>query len=251
MLVLALDTATPAVTAGVVEFPTTGEPRVLAQRVRCDARAHAELLTPLLRAALREAGAELSTVDAIVCGAGPGPFTGLRVGMVTAAALGDALRRPVHGVCSLDAIASAVSVSDGAVADGAVADGAVADGAVADGAVADGVSDGAAGPRSLLVATDARRSEVYWARYEDGRRTDGPHVHRPADVPVGGVTRAAGSAAHLLGLPVLGPLSPPPAGLVAVAASALRAGTTPAPLVPLYLRRPDAATPGSRKRGSR
>lgn len=213
---LALDTATPAITAGVAELPPAGGLRVLAARVHLDARAHAELLAPLLRAAAREAGVTLSTVDAVVCGAGPGPFTGLRVGMVTAAALGDALGRPVHGVCSLDAIAA-----------GAVAE---------------------AGP--LLVATDARRREVYWARYRDGRRAEGPHVDRPAEVPIDGAARAAGAAAHLLGLLVVGPAYPSPAGLVAVAADALRAGTPPPPFTPLYLRRPDAAEPGTRKRVS-
>ena len=58
------------------------------------------------------AGVALRDLDAVVTGAGPGPFTGLRVGMVTAAALGDALGIPVHGVCSLDAIAAATLYAD-------------------------------------------------------------------------------------------------------------------------------------------
>jgi tRNA threonylcarbamoyladenosine biosynthesis protein TsaB len=210
--VLALDTATPAVTAGVVELTADGcAPRSV--RVAHDPRKHAELLMPGIVEACDEAGTALPDLAAIVTGVGPGPFTGLRVGMVTAAALGDALGIPVHGVCSLDAIAHGL------------------------------------GP--VVVVTDARRREVYWAAYdEDGRRTHGPHVDAPAvllermpDVPA-----AAGASAEVTGLPVVGPAAPTPAGLVAVAAPALRAGVVPGPLEPLYLRRPDAQEPGARKR---
>ncbi|MGH3977760.1 MAG: tRNA (adenosine(37)-N6)-threonylcarbamoyltransferase complex dimerization subunit type 1 TsaB [Pseudonocardiaceae bacterium] len=216
MLVLAIDTATPAVTAGLLRLPTDGPAQLLARRVTVDARAHGELLTPSIRAVLAEAAAGFGDLDAVVCGAGPGPFTGLRVGMVTAAALGDALGIPVHPVCSLDAIAHEA---------------------------------GAGAP--LLVATDARRREVYWARYDaGGSRVDGPHVQRATEVPVDGVAAAAGAAATALGpgLPAVGPEYPGPAGLVAVTADVLRRGAPPAPLTPLYLRRPDAVEPGDRKR---
>jgi len=216
MLVLALDTATPAVTAGVVEL--TGSDIVSrAVRVTHDARKHAELLMPGVLAACADAGVVLRDIDAVVTGTGPGPFTGLRVGMVTAAALGDALGVPVHGVCTLDAIAAD------------------------------------AGGRPLLVVTDARRREVYWAAYDAaGRRVEGPHVDAPATLvarvaELGAVTAAGGSAA-VVDLPVAGPESPSPAGLVAVAAAALRAGVVPGPPEPLYLRRPDASEPGARKR---
>ena len=112
MLVLALDTATPAVTAGVVELTADGcVPR--SAWVAHDARKHAELLMPGIVAACDEAGVALAELAAVVTGAGPGPFTGLRVGMVTAAALGDALGVPVHGVCSLDAIAADTDGVDG------------------------------------------------------------------------------------------------------------------------------------------
>jgi tRNA threonylcarbamoyl adenosine modification protein YeaZ len=221
VLVLALDTATPAVTAGVVEL--TGDAVLLrAARVEHDARKHAELLMPAVQAACGDAGAELAGIAAVVVGIGPGPFTGLRVGMVTAAALGDALGVPVHGVCSLDAIAAEAESPGG-------------------------------GP--LLVVTDARRREVYWASYdEDGRRLDGPHVAAPATVAelatAMGAVAAAGGSAGSVGLPVRPPASPSPTGLVAVAAGALRARTEPGPLEPLYLRRPDAVEPGARKRVS-
>jgi tRNA threonylcarbamoyl adenosine modification protein YeaZ len=218
VLVLALDTATPAVTAGVVEV-TPDATATRAVRVAHDARKHGELLMPAVLAACAEAGSTLQDVDAIVVGAGPGPFTGLRVGMVTAASLGDALDVPVHGVCSLDAIAAEAV-------------------------------DGAGGP--LLVVTDARRREVYWAAYDaTGTRTTGPHVESPASLldrlPGLGVTAAAGASAGALGLPVVPPSSPGPAGLVACALDAVRSGVRPGPLEPLYLRRPDAVEPGPRK----
>src|SRR5580693_5951800 len=98
-VVLAIDTATPAVTAGVV-----ADGKVVAERVSVDARAHAERITPNVLAALAEADLTMADLDAVVVGCGPGPFTGLRVGMATAAAYGHALGVPVHGVCSLDAI---------------------------------------------------------------------------------------------------------------------------------------------------
>ena len=220
MLVLALDTATPAVTAGVVEL--TADALVQRSvRVAHDARKHAELLMPGVVAACDEAGIGLRALDAVVTGTGPGPFTGLRVGMVTAAALGDALGIPVHGVCSLDAIAHGLGPLVGPV----------------------------------VVVTDARRREVYWAAYgADGRRTEGPHVDAPAvlleRIPGLGVAAAAGGSAEVTGLPVTGPVAPEPTALVAVAVAALRSGVVPGPLEPFYLRRPDAVEPGARKRVS-
>jgi tRNA threonylcarbamoyl adenosine modification protein YeaZ len=226
VLVLALDTATPAVTTGVVEV-TPDAVLLRSARVEHDIRKHAELLMPAVLATCADAGTSLRGIDAVVVGTGPGPFTGLRVGMVTAAALGDALGVPVHGVCSLDAIAA--DARD------------------------EGAGDPALGP--LLVVTDARRREVYWAAYDSaGRRVDGPHVQAPAELAERaqelGAVAAAGAAAGLIGVPVRPPESPSPAGLVTVAAEALRAGTAPGPLEPLYLRRPDAAEPGARKRVS-
>lgn len=222
MLVLALDTATPAVTAGLLRLPAAGPPKVLAERVTVGARAHGELLMPAVCAVLGAAGVQMRDLDAVVCGAGPGPFTGLRVGMVTAAALGDALGIPAYPVGSLDAIAHRA---------------------------------GAGTP--LLVVTDARRREVYWARYDEtGARVDGPRVDRPPDVPLASVARVAGAADALLPsaapasvMPsVVPPRHPDPAGLVAVVAAAVRGHAPPGPLTPLYLRRPDALEPGPVKR---
>jgi tRNA threonylcarbamoyl adenosine modification protein YeaZ len=224
VIVLAIDTATPAITAGIVSLDA-GTPQTLAQRVTVNARAHGELLTPQVQQVLAEANVQLGGVDAIVVGAGPGPFTGLRVGMVTAAAFGDALGIPVHPVCSLDAIAADV-----------------------------------AGTEPFAVVTDARRREVYWAAYDPtGERLDGPTVARPAEIldrlTELGVRALAGEGATLyadvLGLPVVEPQYPSPQGLVTAASNALRTGVAPAPLTPLYLRRPDAMEAVPRKQVSR
>jgi tRNA threonylcarbamoyl adenosine modification protein YeaZ len=147
VLVLAIDTATPAVTAGIVELRPESA-TVLAEHVTVDPRAHGELLTPHVLAAARDAGVHLREIDAIACGAGPGPYTGLRAGMVTAAALSESLGVPAHPVCSLDAIAAGTRAAE-----------------------------------PFLVVTDARRREVYWAAYDSvGARTSGPHVNRPAEL---------------------------------------------------------------------
>jgi tRNA threonylcarbamoyl adenosine modification protein YeaZ/ribosomal-protein-alanine acetyltransferase len=206
VIVLALDTATPAVTAGVVRRDA-GE-HVLAEHVTVDARAHAETLTPNILAALAESGQAMADLDAVVVGCGPGPFTGLRVGMATAAAVGHALDIPVYGACSLDAI-------------------------------------GVRTRGDVLVVTDARRREVYWARYRDGIRIEGPAVNAPADVACEGATAVAGSADHaaMFPLPRLDAEHPTPVGLV----RAVDWTADPGPLVPLYLRRPDAKTLAERQ----
>lgn len=202
-LVLAIDTATPAVTAGVL-----ADGDLLAERVSIDARAHAERITPNVLAAMADAGLQMADLDAVVVGCGPGPFTGLRVGMATAAAYGHALGLPVHGVCSLDAIG--------------------------------GQTTG-----DTLVVTDARRREIYWACYRDGVRIAGPAVNAPADVDPGVAQAVAGSPEHaaLFGLPLCEPSYPTSIGLVA----AVDWSAPPAALLPLYLRRPDAKTVAERE----
>ncbi len=202
MIVLALDTATPAVTAGIVEVGAAIV--TLAERTIVDARAHAERLTPNVIAALAEGGKTMADLDAVVVGCGPGPFTGLRVGMATAAAYGQALGIPVRGVCTLDAIARATR-------------------------------------GEVLVVTDARRREVYWARYRDGVRVAGPAVNAAAEVNADGVQAVAGSPALAasFGRPVIGPEYPTAAELVAAVSEW---NQEPEPLIPLYLRRPDAKT---------
>ncbi|MGO1054085.1 tRNA (adenosine(37)-N6)-threonylcarbamoyltransferase complex dimerization subunit type 1 TsaB [Crossiella sp. CA198] len=225
MLVLALDTATPAITAGVLALTGSG-PRLLAEQVTVDPRAAGELLTPQIHQAAEAAGIALSELSAIVTGVGPGPFTSLRAGMVTAAAFGHALDKPVHPVSTLDAIAA-----------------------------------GARAEAGLLVVTDARRRELYFSAYDaDGRNVTGPRVERPdviAELLAGelaglGITQVAGHVAaqhaDLFGLKPLDADYPTPLGLLRAAESAL--GGAPAPLIPLYLRRPDAVEPAARKRVS-
>jgi tRNA threonylcarbamoyl adenosine modification protein YeaZ len=228
-LVLALDTATPAVVAALVTVPAdTAEPAaVLAMRVTADARRHGELLAPSVSAVLAEAGCRPADLTAVVAGVGPGPFTGLRVGLVTAAALAAALGIPGYGACSLDAIAAPV------------------------------LRAAPLGGRRLLVATDARRLEVYWATYEQaGTRIAGPDVHRPAelagrlaDLDVAAVCGAGARLYRdLLPLPLAGGADhPDPAALAALARHRVLTGAPAEPLTPLYLRRPDASPPGRRK----
>ena len=213
---LALDTSTSAITAAVHD----GD-RVLASGAVLDPRRHTEHLAPLVERVLSEAGVTPTDLTDIAVGTGPGPFTGLRVGLVTARVLGWSTGASVHGVCSLDVLARQ------AAAAGATGD--------------------------LLVATDARRKEVYVARYAIGsavERVTDPAVERPADLP-----------AELRALPTIGrgPVLYPEllpnafaevldvdaAVLARVAVDRLAAGTA-MPVDALYLRRPDALTTAER-----
>jgi tRNA threonylcarbamoyl adenosine modification protein YeaZ len=160
---------------------------------------------------LREAGVNRRDLGAVAVGLGPGPFTGLRVGVVTAATLADALGIPSYGICSLDAL----------------------------------------GTGERVAMTDARRREVYWARYDStGARVEGPSVDKPAEL-----------ASRLAGIPVVGagaiayaevlagldlrdePRYPSASRIVELALQ-----NEPGTLVPMYLRRPDAEEPGAPKR---
>ena len=240
MLLLAIDTSTPTVTAGVVSLlrpheligadgQPTGRPvELLAECSVTDAFAHAEQLMPLVQAALHQAGSELRALEAVVVGLGPGPFTGLRVGIATAQALGDALDLPVHGVGSHDGAAQAFLHA---------------------------LPEPPGGP--FLVVTDARRREVYLSGYAPGgRRLIGPLPVAPAAVPDLLVehdvrpTELIGAGASLL-TAVLDVPSTAVAGLctglVLAAARPLLTAAVPGPLTPLYLRRPDATEPAARK----
>ncbi|MEX2972903.1 tRNA (adenosine(37)-N6)-threonylcarbamoyltransferase complex dimerization subunit type 1 TsaB [Streptomyces sp. C184] len=226
MLLLALDTATPAVTVALHDGSG-----VLAESRQVDARRHGELLLPAVDRVLAEAGRKLDAVSDIVVGVGPGPYTGLRVGLVTAATFGAVLGVPVHGLCTLDGLAHAAGLTE-----------------------------------PFIVATDARRKEVYWARYEPGTpsgepgtpsrpvtRLTEPAVDRPADIAdeVAGVP-AVGAGALLYdtvftGVRRDGPEHQSAAALAALAAQKLAAGEELLPPQPLYLRRPDAQVPANYK----
>jgi tRNA A37 threonylcarbamoyladenosine modification protein TsaB len=105
----------------------------------------------------------------------------------------------------------------------------------------------------VLVATDARRREVYWGFYDKGVRVDGPSVCKPADLVLpDDVLAAAGDGARIygdvFGLPLVpAALYPPAADLAAVAARRVLDRAPSEPLTPLYLRRPDAVEPAARK----
>lgn len=219
MFVLALDTATPAVTAGIVDLTELdGAVVLLAERVTLDARRHVEALLPQIHDCLSQLGLSPIDLGGVVAGVGPGPFTGLRVGIATAQAFADAAALPLYGVCSLDAIAHAAR-------------------------------QGHAGP--LVVTTDARRHEVYWALYDaDGQRLTSPAVDTPAqlrsllDDGTVSAESAAGEGASIyadvLQLPVHPVQYPTCLGLVHGAVPRLLAGIPSEQPRPLYLRRPDA-----------
>ncbi|HEY4631425.1 MAG TPA: tRNA (adenosine(37)-N6)-threonylcarbamoyltransferase complex dimerization subunit type 1 TsaB [Blastococcus sp.] len=203
MLVLALDTATPTLVAGVARWSAQAGAEVLAERAVPSGNRHAELLTPAIHGVLADAAVAMGDLDAVVTGLGPGPFTGLRVGVVTAVALADARRLPVVGVCSLDAIGS--------------------------------------GER--IVVTDARRKEIYWAAYDAaGARTDGPGVVRPEELGRRG--RFVGDPAFAARLDAdVTPAEVTTEELLRAAGPQLADPSSAGPLVPLYLRRPDATPP--------
>ena len=201
-VILAIDTSA-AVAVSVVDAG-----RALASRSAFAPRGHAELLAGFVQEVLAEAGVSGSDVESIVVGTGPAPFTGLRVGLVTARTLGFAWGVPVRGACSLDAI---------------------------------GIVHGDA-----VVVADARRKEVYWARYAGGVRVDGPAVAAPGDVPASAAVVGRGALLYPEAFPGAIDADPDPAALVRVVEAALAAGETEFPTEPLYLRRPDVhGVPGA------
>lgn len=205
-LVLGIDTST------VVQVGVARGADVLQVATFDDRLAHVEQLTPLVRRALSGAGVAPAELDWVVVGLGPGPFTGLRVGIATARVLAAVAGVRLRGVCSLDVLAAAHT--SGHPADG-----------------------------EFVVATDARRKEVYWARYgSDGVRVDGPSVSAPQEVPAL-PTIGPGATLYADRLRVSpGPQVLDPGVLASQGLQLPDAGTDP-----LYLRRPDAALPGRAK----
>jgi tRNA threonylcarbamoyladenosine biosynthesis protein TsaB len=206
MPTLALDTSS-AISVAVVDGDA-----VLAHDSVFAPRGHAELLAPMIKDVLKRAGAVNGEgIESVVVGTGPAPFTGLRVGLVTARTLALAWGIPATGVCSLDAL-------------------------------------GAAHGGAVTVVADARRREVYWARYEGGERVEGPAVAFPGDVPATAgafIGRGAALYPDVFGDPPIESVwHPDPAWLVRVAARRLAGGTHEVGahdlgVEPLYLRRPD------------
>lgn len=245
MRVLVVDTATPAVTTAVVAIDGPAAVTPVAERSTVDERAHGELLAPAITAVLAEAGLGPRDLTAIVAGVGPGPFTGLRVGLVTAVAMGQALAIPTYGVCSLDALGAATPGGRGVP-------GAPGGRGVPGASGAPGAPGAPDRTGAVLVATDARRREIYWAIYRDGVALTPPAVDRPARVAElladHGVDSALGDGAHryadVLGVAVLdAPRYPPAVALARLAADRVLGRAPSEILTPLYLRRPDAAEP--------
>ena len=212
-MLLAFDTATPQVTVALHDGTD-----VVAERASELTMKHGEQLAPLIEAVLADVGAVRQDLTAIAVGVGPGPFTGLRVGLVTARTLGYVLEVPVYGVCTLDVLA-VEAVDTGAV-----------------------IGD-------FVVATDARRKEVYLASYdEEGNRLAGPVVDRPAALATDAQVVGEGARLYPEAFPTaVGPQRPSAGWLARTVAEERAVLSDPEPL---YLRRPDAATPGARKPAS-
>jgi len=220
VLILGIDTSTSAIGVGLSD----GE-EVLGAAHRVDPRGHTEHLAPLLAGLLDEVGVAPRDLTGIVVGNGPGPFTGLRVGMVTGLTLGSALGVPVHGICSLDVLATQALAQS-----------------------ADGVAE-------VLVATDARRKEVYWGHYRASggpvpvERLAGPSVDRPAELAAALRSLPTAGRGPLLYPDLFGhPIEPldVDAGLLALLGARGVAAGSDLPVEPLYLRRPDALTTAER-----
>jgi tRNA threonylcarbamoyladenosine biosynthesis protein TsaB len=184
-----------------------------------------EELTPLIGRVLADAGVRPRDLAAIVVGTGPAPYTGLRIGLATARTLGLALGVPVWGVGALDVLA-------------------------ADAAARLFLPSGT----RILATGDAKRREIYWARYRAADAgppvgQDGPAVGAPVTVPEADVVVGGGAAAYAGVLPPTpgAPVRVDPLMLVRLAMRRAEAGL-PQPTEPLYLRRPDIAPPAPRKR---
>jgi tRNA threonylcarbamoyl adenosine modification protein YeaZ len=248
VLILAFDTSSPAVTVALVEVRSDtppslavvpGErivtfgsvPQTIAERCEVANNRHGELLAPSIEAVLRDAGAQPADLCALAVGLGPGPFTGLRVGVVTARAMSDSLGIPAYGECSLDVIAHELGLAAG--------------------------DDDEDIDRPYVVMSDARRKQVYWARYDGvGIRVGEPDIGRPDEVAEqirDNVSHVAGAGAALYRDAfadfTLIERSPYPAAAALASMVAVKVTTRQRTeeLVPLYLRRPDAQPPGKPK----
>ena len=209
-MLLAFDTATTRVTVALHD----GE-RVVASLDSDEGLRHGELLAPAIDRVLRDVEAIPQDVSAVAVGVGPGPFTGLRVGLVTARTMALALGVPVHGVCTLDILAAE--------------------------AVDAGLDD-------FLVATDARRKEVYLASYADGQRDDDPRVVRPGDVVTDRLVVGRGAALYPEACHTAAGREHQSAGVLCDVV--LRERHRLLDPEPLYLRRPDVMEPRAPKRVS-
>ncbi len=209
-MLLAFDTATPHVTVALYDGNS-----VVAWFESEESMRHGEMLAPGIERVLADARVRAADLTAIAVGVGPGPFTGLRVGLMTARTLAFVRGIPVHGVCSLDILAAA------------------------------GID---AGLEEFVVATDARRKEVYLASYAGGHRVQGPVVVKPVDARTQQPVVGRGAVLYPEAFPnAVGPEHPSAAMLCDVVLNRRFELLEPNPL---YLRRPDAVEPGKPKRVS-
>jgi tRNA threonylcarbamoyl adenosine modification protein YeaZ len=202
MNVLAIDTS---VGVSVAILKSNGE---VTQSQAADHGMQGELTAELISQVVIESGLEISEITDVVVGVGPGPFTGLRVGLVTAAVFAHARNIPIHGICSLDAVAFDFG-------------------------------------KPCVVVTDARRKELYWARYE-GLRIGEPQVSKPEDL-----SRQfpdsdfVGPGAQLYAGSIFGKVIELSAGSLA---KLFQSGSAHfVDVSPMYLRKPDAVEPTLRK----
>jgi tRNA threonylcarbamoyladenosine biosynthesis protein TsaB len=210
-VVLTIDTATATTVAGLARDGVA-----LARFAHTDPLRHGEVLMPGIRTMFADAGIARSDVSLIVVGTGPGPYTGLRVGLASAVGLGVALDVPVEGVCSLDVLS--LGVAESVFGDGT----------------------------HVVVASDARRREVYWARFAaPGVRVVGPEVSTPADIATDAPVAGLGATLYPEAFPHGVDPTAPDGGIFAATVSAGRLERRD--LRPIYLRHPDAVAPKARK----
>lgn len=208
-MLLALDTSTAYVSVAVYDPDWL---MVRAERNEVGPMRHAELLAPTITDCLAAADVAPQDLTGVVVGVGPGPYTGLRVGVVTALALADALGIEPLGVCSLDAIAAESGVPD-----------------------------------PMVATSDARRKELFYAEYDAGQRLGDPMVAKPDQLDLAGrILTGVGHRLYPDVLPVaVAPLYPRAALLASLLARELVEVLDPEPI---YLRRPDAVAPGAPKK---
>jgi tRNA threonylcarbamoyl adenosine modification protein YeaZ len=202
MNVLAIDTS---VGVSVAILKSNGE---LTQSLAVDHGMQGELTADLISKAVIDSGLEINKITDVVVGVGPGPFTGLRVGLVTAKVFAHAREIPIHGICSLDAIAFDYA-------------------------------------SPCIVVTDARRKELYWARY-DGIRIGEPQVSKPEEIAKQfPAAEFVGPGAQLYPEGISGKVMELKAGSLAKLFAAGSAQLVE--VSPMYLRQPDAVEPTTRK----
>jgi tRNA threonylcarbamoyl adenosine modification protein YeaZ len=216
VLLLGLDTATAVTTVALVRSTPDGAVHVLGERSHLDPRRHGEVLPVQIDEVLRDAGVAPSDLDAVAVGVGPGAFTGLRVGLATAQALGLALHVPVLGVGTLDHLAFATGRCE-----------------------------------PFAVATDARRRELFWATYSGMEsRTTGPMVGSPEavrDALRGLPVVCPPGTPDVAGVDVVAGEHPRGVALCRLVLARIRQGSDHEAPTPLYLRRPDVSPAGAPK----